>query len=505
MMPESDEVDASVRHWKTRVLLAVAFASLVILAYVETFADMVAVWSMANKYNHCFLVPFIAGYMAWEKRYRLNGCTMETAPLALPLIAVNVLLWLIGELVSIAFFHHVAVVGLLIAGIWLILGTQILRAFLFPVVYLYFAVPEGDFLVPYLQDWTAQVLVAMLRISNVPVYLEGRHLAIPSGNFVVAEACSGINYLIAAISVGSMFAYLRYESVARRIAFMLLAIVVPLVANGIRAYGIVMIADMSDYQYAMGVDHFIYGWVFFGIVIFALFALGNLFAEESTDVVATEPKYFANLREGPWRGGTLVTAVALLLLPTLADALSDDSLLAGPEIVAPTVEGWSRIDTDNALGGVFPGADQSIHARYREPRGGPEVAVDIYYFARQFEGRELISHGHRIYENDFRVLGFGIRNAPESELLERVNELQLRRGTVNHVVWYWYDIAGRRAATRFGAKLAEGLGRLSGDAAGAAIVVSMTAEDEDPAYARARLAAFVDSAGLGLSSLQRKR
>ena len=46
------------------------------------------------------------------------------------------------------------------------------------------------------------------------------------------------------------------------------------------AHGIVMIADKSDYRYAMGVDHFIYGWVFFGIVIFILFAIGNLFAED---------------------------------------------------------------------------------------------------------------------------------------------------------------------------------------------------------------------------------
>src|SRR5690606_1800868 len=113
--------------------------------------------------------------------------------------------------------------------------------------------------------------------------------AIPSGNFVVAEACSGINYLLATLAVGSMFMYLNFRSPWRRAVFMLLVVAVPLIANGLRAYGIVMIAHLSDYKYAMGIDHFIYGWVFFGIVIFAVFALGNLFSDVTDAPVQDEP------------------------------------------------------------------------------------------------------------------------------------------------------------------------------------------------------------------------
>ncbi len=46
-------------------------------------------------------------------------------------------------------------------------------------------------------------------------------------------------------------------------------------ANTLRAYIIVMLGHFSDMKVATGADHLIYGWVFFGLVMFLLFWIGG--------------------------------------------------------------------------------------------------------------------------------------------------------------------------------------------------------------------------------------
>ena len=81
---------------------------------------------------------------------------------------------------------------------------------------------------PRLMDWTADFTVAALRLTGVPVYREGVHFVIPTGQWSVIEACSGIKFLIASVMAGSLYAWLMYRSPGRRIAFIAASIVVPL-------------------------------------------------------------------------------------------------------------------------------------------------------------------------------------------------------------------------------------------------------------------------------------
>ena len=58
------------------------------------------------------------------------------------------LLWLIGQLTSLVLPTHFALVAMMPAAVAAILGVAWLRALLFPFVFLFFAVPFGDSLVP---------------------------------------------------------------------------------------------------------------------------------------------------------------------------------------------------------------------------------------------------------------------------------------------------------------------------------------------------------------------
>ena len=83
-------------------------------------------------------------------------------------------------------------------------GWAVTREIAFPLGFLFFAVPIGEFLVPTMIDYTADFTVAALRLTGIPVYREGNDFVIPSGNWSVVDACSGVRYLIASVMVGHL-------------------------------------------------------------------------------------------------------------------------------------------------------------------------------------------------------------------------------------------------------------------------------------------------------------
>ena len=78
-----------------------------------------------------------------------------------------------------------------------------------------------------LQEVTADVSVWMLKMTGIAVYREGLFIELPNGLFEVAEACAGVRFLIANIFVAAIFAYLSFDSATKSLAFMALAVLIP--------------------------------------------------------------------------------------------------------------------------------------------------------------------------------------------------------------------------------------------------------------------------------------
>ena len=195
------------------------------------------------------------------------------------------------------------------ALVWILLGMQALRHLALPLGFSFFAVPAGDSLIPWLQDFTAWFAVWALRITGIPVVLEGHWIAISSGTWEVAEACSGIRYLISSVALGTLFAFTVYKSWRRRAALIGASIVVPILANGVRAYSIILIAHKLDARLAEGIDHLIYGWLFFSLISGALLSLG--FRWHELDFSGRKPNAameHVGLRRGPSSGMRLALA-----------------------------------------------------------------------------------------------------------------------------------------------------------------------------------------------------
>ena len=296
----------SASPWRTALPAFLALALAILLLYRDTVEVMVGIWWRSETFAHCLLVLPISLWLVWRQRERLAACSPRAQPwFLLPLLAFAVV-WLLSDLVVVGVASQFAVMSMLLLAVPAVLGIEVASVILFPLLFTFFAVPFGEFIVPMMMELTADFTVAALQITGVPVFREGQQFVIPSGNWSVIDECSGVRYLMASFMVGTLFAYLNYRSYRKRAVFMLFSLLMPVLANWLRAYIIVMLAHLSGNKLATGVDHILYGWVFFGAIIFLMFLIGSRWSDPDEASAGSGPS------RSPWRsvGAPSVTAPA---------------------------------------------------------------------------------------------------------------------------------------------------------------------------------------------------
>jgi len=250
------------------------------IVYQDALLAMTTIWSRSDTFAHGYFILPISLWLLWRDKANLLASVVQPTWLALPLLVISLFVGLFAYAADISVLRQLSAVTSVIFLLWLLVGNSLVWRYKFPLVYLLFAVPMGENLIPWLQGITAWFTVLFLHINGIPVYVDGLYIQIPTGMFEVAVACSGIRYLIASAAVGALFGYLTYQKTYKQVIFFIFALTLPILANGIRAYGIVAIAYYSDMKYATGADHLVYGWLFFGFIIMLMFWVGGFFADK---------------------------------------------------------------------------------------------------------------------------------------------------------------------------------------------------------------------------------
>jgi len=303
------------------------------LVFSAEIAAAIRIWDSSTAYNHCWLILPIALWLGWVRRHRLAVLLPAPVPwlalLALPLGAA----WLVAERLGIMEGRQLVALALAVLLTVTVLGWRFGRAMAAPLVYLVFLVPFGAFSVPALQHVTALLVEFGLGLTSIPHYIDDLIIEIPVGTFYVAEACAGLRFLIAALAFGALYAFTMFRSPGRRIIVMLLALVVPIIANGIRALGIVLLGHYLGSAEAAAADHLVYGWVFFSAVILLLILAGLPFRQDSgpPPLGALPPP---QIPASPARLAAAAVLGTLLIAAGPAAALLMDSAAGEPAPVA---------------------------------------------------------------------------------------------------------------------------------------------------------------------------
>lgn len=495
--------------WRAAVPALIIALLAIIGLYWPTVAGMATIWWNFETYAHGMLVVPIISYMIWTRRRELATLEPQVAPLGLALLVLISLGWLLADAAEVSVVQHFALVALLQAAVYSLLGRGATWAIAFPLAYLLFAVPVGEALIPPLQQVTAWFTVEGLRLTGVPVWWEGLHLTVPSGSFEVAEACSGLRYLIASVALGFLYAYLSYRSLWRRLAFIALSVAMPIVANGIRAYGIVMIAHLSEMKYATGVDHLIYGWLFFGLVVLLMFWIGSFWREPVEDAptlaplpldqpVAWVPEGYAR-RYVVWTLAVILTvAVGPLWAYWIIRAETDVAsvTLQAPSAVAPWQDSETGADTWEPK---FSGANAVVRSQYRLE--GQTVHLYIAYYRQQRPDAKLVSSQNSLY--DGKRWRYVDAKRIKTQLGKDEWPLQatlLTDGQRRRLVWSAYWEGGRLVVSPYVAKLWEAWDRLSGAHRGSALVAVAADYEVRPDEVEPLLRRFLASLLPGISA-----
>jgi exosortase A len=308
-------------YWRAPLLqLALAWAGLMLLTRAD-WAEMVRQWWNSSTCNHILLIPPILAWLVRLRRPELTRLRPEAWWPGLAWFAAGLLAWRLGMGVGINLIAQLGAVMLLQGATATVLGPRVVAGLLFPLGYMIFLVPFGDEIVPPLQAITAHMAVALTQASGVPATMTGVFIDTPVGLFEVAEACSGVKFLVAMIALGALVAHLCFRSWKRRAAFMAACAVVPILANGVRAWGTIYVAQSQGVEFAAGFDHIVYGWFFFALVMAVLLGASWRFFDRAAndrlvDVEAIEAspaiERLALHRIGGWRALALMMAAGLL-------------------------------------------------------------------------------------------------------------------------------------------------------------------------------------------------
>lgn len=484
----------------------VAAIAIVVVLFHETAWSLVQIWARSDTFAHGFLIIPISLWVVWEKREGVKRLTPAPTPWPLLLFVPIGFGWLVGDLVDALVVQQFAFVAMLAVTIWSVLGDRLARYLAFPILFLFFGVPAGEGLIYPMMNFTADFTVGMLELTGIPVYREGTFFTIPTGHWSVVEACSGFRYLIASVTLGVLFAFLTYTKWWKRLLFVAVAILVPILANGLRAYMLVMIGHLTKMNFGTGADHLFYGWVFFAVVITLMLGLGTIWRDPAAPLPVSDGLMKRPVRPGRIVGVVAGITVAAAFWPFVGWALSDHGRpVTEVRLTPPQAAGWEWIG-DASYWDWRPqiaGADGSLYAFYRKADAPNPVPVGLYVgvYRTQRQGAEIVNRNNRMVAERHPVWGDTLVTSEVADIDSRSLSVEQHQLSSRHgqrlLVWTWYLVGGRHVADPYLAKLLEAKSRLTGNRGeGALIAVAApyqdfmgTATDSLTAFLRAMLPA----------------
>ncbi len=511
------------RAWRQSLPILVVLLAATLALFYDTASAMVMIWLRSDTFTHGFLVPPIVIWLVWRKRQTLAYYNPQPSRWAWLLLAGASFAWLLGDLVAVNALTQLALVSMLVLLVPAVLGLAVTRAILFPLAFMFFAVPFGEFAMPQLMVWTADFTVLALRLSGIPVLREGLQFVIPSGSWSVIEACSGVRYLIASLTVGTLFAYLNYQSLWRRLLFIMVSLLVPVIANWLRAYMIVMLGHLSGNTLATGVDHLIYGWVFFGVVIMLMFMVGARWSEPEPEAAASSGAVASPVelaRSGslsatgfwhqPW--ATALLLLVLLSAPQVARwAIDAADQAATPVLTLPAVMSSDWTAGDSPVADFTPdyqNPSAAVNASFQNQ--AMRVGLYLGYYRQQNYDRKLVSSSNVLVPSKdplWAQVSAGTRQVDFSGQPRQVRTAELRGASLlgsqqqdRLLVWHVYWINGSWTASDSVAKLYGALYRLLGRGDDAAVVM-VYAPKGQAGEGEAALAAFMQANGAAIAAV----
>ena len=437
-----------------------------LFCYAGVIQNLTRQWWMNPVYSYGFLIPVISGYLVWTRRSRLRTIPVRSSLVAGILTLTGGLgLLVAGHAAGLSLVEDFSTLVVLSGACLLVLGAAQFRALLFPLGYLVFMVPAWDFfttrLHPPLQLFAARVGIAMLDAVGIPVAREGTKILLPHRTLEVAEACSGVNFLIAVIAIGIPLAALTLRGWTRRILLVAFGVAVAIGSNSVRVALIGVLSYLGIAGDVHGPGHVLQG-MFVAVIGYVALFLGAWFLSRG-EAKRRVPEPRPGTPADPGPSARKQGSIALPATLVCAALVGAGAYLHGHQS-RPVPLTHRLSDFPRSLGawvGEEPAPDDTLFAsiqadstllrRYR--RGADEaVLLFVGYDASQRERPNVILEGTRPLH-----VGAVARSVRlDSGETLRINEVVKTLNNRTCAVIFWYVINGRATENRIAAKLYTG-------------------------------------------------
>jgi exosortase D (VPLPA-CTERM-specific) len=502
----------------------VAFSLLALIAVFSGALDaLVGIWNTQEEYGFGYLVPFIAAFLVWQRKDRLELRYFEGSWTGVAVVAAGLGLGILGRLSTLdtvaQYGFLVSLFGLALAGC----GWRGLRMLAAPLVVLCFMVPLPNYLLrevsAQLQLLSSQLGVGMIRLAGVSVFLEGNVIDLGSMKLQVVEACSGLRYLLPLMTLGFIASYFYKVELWKRALVFLSTIPITIGMNSLRIALVGVTSDRFGKAAAEGFLHDFEGWAVFMLCLGVMFAEMALLARLGRDARPlhqvfgvdlpdpSPPQAIRRARElpGSFLGASaLVLAVALIVL-----------VLPQPHSQAPARKEFSDFPLEL---GSWRGRPERLEKIYLDElklddyllvnyadRGGSLVNLYAAYYAVQRDGNSAHSPRACLPGDGWEIQSFGAAEvpgaAPDGAAL-RVNRVVIQKGEARNLVYYWFQQRGRNVTDEHVVKLWIFWDLLARNRSDGAVIrlVTPLRPSEDVALADARLTRFAADAVPKLSA-----
>jgi len=461
-------------------LIAVAF----VVCYAAVIWSIVEMWTTRSVYSYGFLVFLICLYVFWSEFPALQSSRRTPDYLlGIPVVVAGISMFAAGCLGLMISAQEASLVVTLAGLILVFAGREVFTRVSFPLFYLLLGMPIWDGVIARLQPpsqlLSARMATGLLQAIGVPALREGTHVVLPNVLLDVLRECSGVNQLLAIVSLALPAAYLTLKSTARRICFMGFAVADAYLSNGVRialvgllAYRGLSDGDLRSVHLLEGLAISVVGYVcLFGIL--AVLARGDRKRTGAQDELANDAPLLGPPVSPVSLAGRLVLldgavisvifAVGIWVISFRPEAVP---LRTDLRTFPRTVEEWTVDATHEPLPVHFPAIDNELVHAYPTPSGerhfgemddelvrvyrnssNQSLSLYIGYYQSQREGKELISDVGHLLDSAATT----IKVPFESDAIE-VGEIRQESSRGSRGLLYWYDVDGHAVKSIYLAK-----------------------------------------------------
>lgn len=445
---QGETIIKSVNNRNINLLLS-TFIIIILCCYLYAFwptlSTMELIWRNSETYMHCYLILPISLWLVFRKKTVLRQQSLQPSLLPALLSIPISILWLMAYAVNVNFVSQFAVIIYLQLIIWSFIGHSVAKAIWFPLSFLIFLVPFGESINPLLQQITADFVVYMLHLINFPVFRDGLYIHTATTTFEVAVACSGLNFLLTSLVLSCLFSYLNYKKWYKAVIFIALVLGFSIIANGIRAFLLVVIGEKTNLAYGFGADHYYYGWIVFFIVMFCSFWIGAKFADPETTSHSDAAEIHAT--NSPRSiSFTVVLFTSLVLVTWSSKSMLEIDI---PETPAAVLNIAGSVAIEKSSWGIqfFDGLTRDHWLL--------ESNVELFqasYAHRQSKGDMLTWH-NRLYDLNFWSIS---KSQIHGGFFDNHQQVTLSSPNGNRrILIYWYEVGSIKSSNRYVIKLAQ--------------------------------------------------